>query len=1392
MENDFGVRIKHNTADCCPLIVDGRDRADAFPGKGNITAADSAARDDAEVVGRNGRRIALGNADFDAAYNAIYNLGAAFIAACNTARIAVGGIYRVVVSGLPRSVGAACNRAYLPVSASPIAARNTACKPVVGAHTRPTSQRHIANIGIVCTGCAACVVLGGRDGACHLAARNAGCFIVALVVAARNAARIAFCRNVDPQGCAAQYDAAAVYACNAARALIRLHRNGDDIIGSIISYVRIRQVQARHAADDVPTAHGDACCRGRVRDRPVVDADDAAKVGIAVLLGAQCGVGRAVFDAAVIPTGDAARRALVGDNAVVGAAFQRCVLGHTADDAARHIAAGIFTANIIIIVKAVVIPRQADTAAEDAGLAPHFQAADRCRVALAAVCCAADGQAGFCIVIADNAAHIGVDLQIKLVGRAVEGHLFVTARQCIDRHKAGIPRHGGQNRCQIVRGRCQQAVIADDAARQTVGLDAARLCGGCKCADLAARCGGCNGKRHSVRAGHRHVSADDTAHAERAADFRHLYIGRRQGRGKVQADHTADRLAAHDLAADGQQRGAGICDFRRCIVAANQTADKIIAADDRADLHRGCLIVPCKHGIFAVAADQTAHIVRAGGRFLIVCIFIGAQRLQQGAAAAVGGGVRSHAADAVLNDGSCICCVGAAPIGIVQARNAAHIGRIFAKARHKAAVGNTADRALAAVDRHNTAHIAIAQHGAAVAAAGYFKLAAAEAARHAADKAAAQHIALLRGAIIQLTTAGKAHQTADKITLERAVIGECAIVSIPALDGGFQLCFGHIAAGGAGAAAQRDIFAVARNAAEELAQHTAVFALGAAKVVGAHADRALVLKAGQGDIRTATVVEVAHNAARKGAADNGGLVGHVILVGVCLKRQVGGVHRADHTAHADAAPDRVLPAGGCGVASLFCKGFVRSFGAVVLQQTGYRHIGIHRQHGNCLRLAVFGYGNAHEAANAARLVFIIGCAIFICFWCAGCLGGGIVKGQHCQHLRGNRIVFAVGQGAFFQRAGVDAAQSADRADVAVRAVSCFQRLQGCGPGQRQGAFCAGHNFNIDLHIGIAQGHVLDRAVIFAHKADVVVKQIFVFLSAGLGDRAAAQLQVHDGDISAVQRYIFGQCQNGRPRHGLLCRGDLGLRREVLALCRAVDRNAAAGPVQAGGAKALRGEGVGGGSLAGRPVVRPAQVVQMAEIGKVAPCGRCCLCKQAVFHIGVGRGAGGIAAGIVVPRLGLQRNIEILRPARHQAGDAVQAAVGHTYAVCRLAAVILAGAQQISAGHCVQRQDKVALVVAQGVVEGLFNRCFVASRIIAVDCCFQRHRLIGLDCRQLHLDLKQLFRAVLAVACCRILHLRVAGHIAAPAQGQRFGVGEARVLDLQLGLLQFDHIHTVLG
>ena len=445
-----------------------------------------------------------------------------------------------------------------------------------------------------------------------------------------------------------------------------------------------------------------------------------------------------------------------------------------------------------------------------------------------------------------------------------------------------------------------------------------------------------------------------------------------------------------------------------------------------------------------------------------------------------------------------------------------------------------------------------------------------------------------------------------------------------------------------------------------------------------------------------------------------------------------------------------------------------------------------------MRLATFGYGNAHEAANAARLVCIIGCATYCC---AGCRGGGIVKGQHCQHLRGNRIVFAVGQGAFFQRAGVDAAQSTDRADVAVRAVSCFQRLQGCGPGQRQGAFCAGHNFNIDLHIGIAQGHVFDRAVIFAHKADVTVKQFCLTLSAGLGDRAAAQLQVHDGDIFSVQRYIFGQCQNGRPRHSLLCRGDLGLRREVFALRRAVDRNAAAGPVQAGGAKALCGEGVGGGSLAGRPTVRPAQVVQMAEIGKLALSGCCLFCKKAVLHIGVSRCAGGIAAGIVVPRLGLQRDIEILWPARHQAGDAVQAGVGHTNSVCPLAAVILAGAQQISAGHCVQRQDKVALVVAQGVVEGLFNRCFLAIRIIAVDSCFQRHRLIGLDCRQLHLDLKQrifLARIGRFVGCCHILYLRVAGHIAAPAQGQRFGVGEARILDLQLGLLQLDHIYAVLG
>ena len=278
MENDAGVFFKRNTADFSPRIVDGRDRADAFPCKGNITAADSAALNDAEVVGRNARRIALGNADFDAAYLALYNLGAAFIAACNTARIAVGGIYRVIVPGRLRIVGAACNRAYLPVSASPIAARNTACKLVIGAHTCPTSQRHIANIGIVCTGCAACVALGGRDGACYIAARNAGCFIVALVVAARNAARIAFCRNADPQGCAAQCDAAAVYACNAARALVCLHRNGDTIgsVRSVISYARIRQVQARHAADDVPAAHGDACCRGRVRDRPVVDADDTA------------------------------------------------------------------------------------------------------------------------------------------------------------------------------------------------------------------------------------------------------------------------------------------------------------------------------------------------------------------------------------------------------------------------------------------------------------------------------------------------------------------------------------------------------------------------------------------------------------------------------------------------------------------------------------------------------------------------------------------------------------------------------------------------------------------------------------------------------------------------------------------------------------------------------------------------------------------------------------------------------------------------------------------------------------------------------------------------------------------------------------------------------------
>ena len=327
----------------------------------------------------------------------------------------------------------------------------------------------------------------------------------------------------------------------------------------------------------------------------------------------------------------------------------------------------------------------------------------------------------------------------------------------------------------------------------------------------------------------------------------------------------------------------------------------------------------------------------------------------------------------------------------------------------------------------------------------------------------------------------------------------------------------------------------------------------------------------------------------------------------------------------------------------------------------------------------------------------------------------------------------------------------------------------------------------------------DRAIVLAHQAYIAVQRVLIRL-VNCRDRIAAQLQVenrHAGRAGhsrfALQGDIFPQRGDGGPGHRVGLTGDLGL--GVFAHTRRrVDGDAAAGPVQAVGAHALAFQGVGGFRIA--PVFGPADIVEVAEIFQLCVGFGAVDGKQRVLGVGVLALAGGVAVGILVPRGSLQADDDILRLGQ-QASDAVQVVVGG-------AGIFLTGAQQRGIGHGVQRQDKVALVVAQRIAHGALGLGPCAVGAVSVDGGFQfrQHLLFGVGA--LDLDGEQRLRfignfvagqAVFLglVSHCRVdsVHVGQVG-VAAPAQGQRLAVGQARVLDFQLRLLQFHHVDAVLG
>ena len=187
----------------------------------------------------------------------------------------------------------------------------------------------------------------------------------------------------------------------------------------------------------------------------------------------------------------------------------------------------------------------------------------------------------------------------------------------------------------------------------------------------------------------------------------------------------------------------------------------------------------------------------------------------------------------------------AAPVGIIDADDAADVGRVLPKGCDQTRIGHAADYAVAAVDRHDAADVAAAKDVTAVRIVLLYA-AAGKATGQTAHKPAAEHVALAGLAAVQHNFLAVADKAADEITLEGAGVGQRAGFVEACLDLLLELGLSQVAAGHTFAPLQGHAPAVARNAAEELPQHQAArIARGIALIVGARADRAVVPQARQ-------------------------------------------------------------------------------------------------------------------------------------------------------------------------------------------------------------------------------------------------------------------------------------------------------------------------------------------------------------------------------------------------------------------------------------------------------------------------------------------------------------------------------------------------------------------
>ena len=552
--------------------------------------------DDAEVRGRDAARRAVGRGDGGADLH-ILNQRVFIIIARDAARLAVGGVDLI----LGMDAGA-------DFAARVVHARNTARIFCAGAHRGVVL--HTGDFGTVRTGHAARVV-GGSDAAPDRAggvfsAVNAACIYAVLRIDTGHAARIVGGGDTALH-LAGQRNAADVGTGHAARVLVGLHRASAAVISraddeALACRSVTAQVDARNAADIAVAAHGAVFSRVGRLNTTAVDARNAAQIGIPGFTVAEGRRHAAAVDRALVPARKAARGALVSHCAVVYAVFQHRVWCGIADDTARQCAAHV------VEIIAATGQRVQRYAAFKRAVVGRVQAADGQGVLRCAVGCLLNRQLRIGVVCADDAADVDVGLQVELVPETGQDDLAVRRIRvgAVGQHAGALVNRRQQRLQRDARGLGrQQTVVADDAARDGVGLDAAR---GHICV-----------KRAAVRHGevvHRQVGADDAADKLLTRHAADLHSGGGQRGGAVQADHAADSLARrHDLAADGQVLAEGVGDYRLFIVITGHAAHVVVAVQDGTQ-RRGAALIPRHNAVFAVAARDAADVVGAAAQFL--------------------------------------------------------------------------------------------------------------------------------------------------------------------------------------------------------------------------------------------------------------------------------------------------------------------------------------------------------------------------------------------------------------------------------------------------------------------------------------------------------------------------------------------------------------------------------------------------------------------------------------------------------------------------------------------------------------------------------------------------------------------------------------------------------